>query len=120
MHRRVCRSYDPRPPVYVVVLGPDRLGTRSGTAVPPVIRFSGTLAVDAGLVPVTFGLYREEAGREPLWTETQTLVIDAAGRYTVVLGAIGALPGRLVPGRRGALAGRGRRRASRRSRAACS
>ncbi len=63
-----------------------------GAAVPPVIRFSGTLAIAAGHVPVTFGLYSEETGGAPLWVETQTLLVDAAGRYQVVLGATRTLP----------------------------
>jgi hypothetical protein len=63
----------------------------AGAGVPPVIRFSGTLAVPPGRVPVTFGLYREEGGGEPLWVETQTVAVDAAGRYAVVLGATTAL-----------------------------
>ena len=63
--------------------------------VPPVIRFSGTLAVAAGHVPVTFGLYREETGDELLWAETQILLVDASGRYTVVLGMASPLPANL-------------------------
>jgi hypothetical protein len=63
-----------------------------GAAVPPVIRFSGTLAVAAGRVPVTFGLYADQTGGEPLWLETQTVPVDAAGRYAVVIGATSSLP----------------------------
>ena len=63
--------------------------------VPPVIRFSGTLAVPAGRVPVTFGLYADQTGGEPLWVETQTVPVDAAGRYAVVLGTTTALPAEL-------------------------
>ena len=63
-----------------------------GAGAPPVIRFTGTLAVAPGLVPVTFGLYQEETGGTPLWVETQALPIDAAGRYTVLLGINSALP----------------------------
>ena len=66
--------------------------TSAGAGVPPVIRFSGTLAVAPGHIPVTFGLYQEEAGGKPLWVETQTLLVDAAGRYAVVLGLTTALP----------------------------
>jgi hypothetical protein len=62
-----------------------------GAGVPPVIRFGGTLAVAPGRVPVTFGLYQEEAGGQPLWIETQTVSVDAAGRYAVVLGTTTAL-----------------------------
>ena len=60
----------------------------SGTGVPPVIRFSGTLAVPPGRVPVTFGLYADQTGGEPLWQEMQTVPVDAAGRYAVTLGAL--------------------------------
>jgi hypothetical protein len=71
----------------------------AGTAdVPRVIRFSGTLAVDAGPVAVRFGLYREETSGEPLWAETLTLEVDAAGRYTAVLGLTTALPAELFVG----------------------
>jgi hypothetical protein len=70
----------------------------AGAGVPPVIRFSGTLAVAPGRVPVTFGLYQEETGGEPLWAETQTLLVDAAGRYSVVLGLTTALPAELFLG----------------------
>ena len=63
-----------------------------GAGAPPVIRFSGTLAVAPGRVPVTFGLYQEETGGTPLWVETQALPVDAAGRYTVLLGIEQRLP----------------------------
>jgi hypothetical protein len=66
--------------------------TGLGAGVPPVIRFSGTLAVAPGHVPIAFGLYQEDAGGEPLWSETQTLLVDAAGRYSVVLGLTTPLP----------------------------
>ncbi len=58
--------------------------------VPPMIRFSGTLAQPAGPVTVTFGLYQDQVGGTPLWTERQTVVVDATGHYTVVLGAVTA------------------------------
>ena len=60
---------------------------------PPVLRFSGTLAVATGRVPVTFGLYADQTGGGPLWQETQTVAIGATGRYTaMVLGTATALP----------------------------
>ncbi len=64
----------------------------AGTAVPPVIRFSGTLGVSPGPVPVTFSLYADQTGGTPLWQDTQTVAVDAGGRYVVVLGATTALP----------------------------
>jgi hypothetical protein len=63
-----------------------------GAGVPPVIRFSGTLAVAPGRVMVTFGLYQQDTGGEPLWSETRTVLVDATGRFTVVLGTKTALP----------------------------
>ncbi len=59
-----------------------------GGAVPRLVRFSGTVRDVAakplrGPVDVTFSLYREEAGGEALWFETQTVEADALGRYSV-------------------------------------
>ena len=54
--------------------------------------FSGVLA-DAngkpvtGTVGVTFHLYKDEQGGVPLWMETQNVVVDKSGHYTVMLGA---------------------------------
>jgi hypothetical protein len=59
----------------------------AGISVPPVVKFTGTLSGVRGAVPVTFALYVEQAGGPPLWTETQTVVVDADGRYGVTLGA---------------------------------
>jgi hypothetical protein len=64
----------------------------AAAGVPPVIRLTGTLPVTPGRVSGTFGLYREETGGDPLWSETRAVLVDAAGRYTVVLGARTALP----------------------------
>jgi trimeric autotransporter adhesin len=57
------------------------------SAVPTLVRFSGTLAAGDGPLRATFALYAEASGGEPLWTETQAVAVDAAGRYTVLLGA---------------------------------
>jgi hypothetical protein len=61
--------------------------------VPRLIRFSGTVRevsgeAARGVVDVTFALYREDWGGEPLWYETQTVEVDAQGRYNVLLGAM--------------------------------
>jgi hypothetical protein len=64
----------------------------SGSAVPTLVKFSGTLS-DAsgkpfnGTVGVTFFLYKDEQGGAPLWMETQNVVPDQNGRYTVTLGS---------------------------------
>ncbi len=72
---------------------------RGTTAVPPTIRFSGTLSETAGPVAVRFALYREQTGGEPLWTESQVVQVDAAGRYSVMLGTTTALePGVFATG----------------------
>jgi hypothetical protein len=66
-----------------------------GKGVPPVVRFSGTLAVPPGRVAVTFALYTDQTGGEPLWVETQPVSVDAGGRYAVVLGTTTALSSEL-------------------------
>ena len=65
----------------------------AASAVPRLVRFSGVLRDSAakpgkGLNEVTFSLYRDESGGESLWFETQTVEVDAQGRYTVLLGAM--------------------------------
>ena len=36
---------------------------------------------------MTLAIYAEETGGEPLWHETQSLDVDASGRYMLLLGA---------------------------------
>jgi hypothetical protein len=66
--------------------------------VPPVIRFSGTIAQAVGPVPMTFALYADQTGGAPLWAERQTVEVGADGRYVVVLGAATALPAAVFAG----------------------
>ncbi|HEV2423849.1 MAG TPA: hypothetical protein VGZ29_03370 [Terriglobia bacterium] len=67
----------------------------SDSVVPRLIRFSGTIK-DAGGKPVTsslgltFSLYQFEEGGRPLWVETQTVLPDSQGHYSVLLGAASA------------------------------
>ncbi len=61
-------------------------------AVPPLVHFSGAVNdLDgkplSGTVNVTFRLYKEQEGGEPLWTETQTVEADKSGNYSVMLGS---------------------------------
>ena len=70
----------------------------SGAVVPQLIKFSG-VALDlsgkpmTGTANLTFSIYAEQSGGEPLWFETQTVELDSAGQYTVLLGATrGGLP----------------------------
>ena len=61
-------------------------------SVPRLIRYTGTLT-DAsgkpltGTVEVQFSIYQDQNDASPLWQETQSLPLDAQGRYTVLLGA---------------------------------
>ena len=71
------------------------LAASASTAVPALVPFSG-VAVDAAGKPlgeagsITFQVFKDEHGGEPLWAETQTVALDLAGRYTVRLGASSA------------------------------
>ena len=55
--------------------------------VPHFIRFSGQINGSSGTVGVTFTLHRSQEDGASLWMETQNVTLDAAGRYTVLLGA---------------------------------
>ena len=62
------------------------------TSVPPLIPYSGVaLSADgralSGEAGMTFLLFKEERGGEPLWTETQVVALDSTGHYKVQLGA---------------------------------
>ena len=80
-----------------------RSNTLKSTAVPNLVKFSGT-ARDvagkpvAGVAGITFSLYQEEIGGAALWMETQNVKTDAAGHYTVSLGAEKPLPVELFGG----------------------
>ncbi len=61
-------------------------------APPPLVRFAGVVPTTVGAVPggtatLTFAVYTDQQGGTPLWSETQTVMLDAEGRYAVVLGA---------------------------------
>jgi hypothetical protein len=57
------------------------------TAVPPLVPYSGVVEGRSGPATVTFLIFKEEAGGEPLFVETQTVVLDPGGHYKVNLGA---------------------------------
>ena len=46
---------------------------RTTAAVPPLVKFSGTLANTQGTVGVIFALYTDQTGGAPLWLETQNV-----------------------------------------------
>ena len=71
---------------------PSQTGTLTGSSLPRLVRFAGTVkelsgAPQSGVVGITFELYSEQSGGAPLWVETQNVTADDAGHYTVLLGA---------------------------------
>jgi hypothetical protein len=78
----------------------------TGAVVPTLLSFTGVLTTTNGKPPtsitgVTFALYAEREGGAPLWLETQSVLPDAKGHYTVQLGsaaAQGLPPGLFVSG----------------------
>lgn len=68
-----------------------------------VIGYQGRLlkkdgSPQTGEKKVTFTLYVDEQGGEPLWTETQRVVLTGGGYYTVTLGAKKGLPASVFQG----------------------
>jgi hypothetical protein len=65
--------------------------------VPNQIRFSGTLSGKEthGAVGLLFSLYSRQTGGTAVWQETQNVVLDGGGRYTVFLGTSSSLPSSL-------------------------
>jgi hypothetical protein len=63
----------------------------ASSQVPPLIQFSSVAADDggntlSGAVSITFTLFSNQQGGEPLWTEKQNLQLDSTGHYSVQLG----------------------------------
>jgi len=61
-------------------------------SVPRVMHITGVVAPANGksgnsLETVTLAIYAEEKGGTPLWEETQQVVVDSTGRYSILLGA---------------------------------
>jgi trimeric autotransporter adhesin len=64
------------------------IAASASTAVPPLIPYSGVVdGKSAAEASVTFLIYKDEQGGEPLFTETQSVALDAAGHYRAQLGA---------------------------------
>ncbi|MFZ0284743.1 MAG: hypothetical protein WAL32_05890, partial [Terriglobales bacterium] len=66
--------------------------TQSPAVIPQLVSFSG-IVLDAqgkpiaGIAGVTFSIYSEKYDGAPLWMETQNVIADSRGNYTVQLGA---------------------------------
>jgi hypothetical protein len=66
--------------------------TKPATAVPRLVKFSGTLTDGGGkpltgIVGVTFSLYEGQEGGSPIWMETQNVQAGGNGQFTVLLGS---------------------------------
>jgi hypothetical protein len=64
----------------------------SASAVPQLMNYAGVLTnVNgkplAGVIGVTFLLYKDQQGGSPLWMETQNVQPDKSGHYSVILGS---------------------------------
>ena len=64
----------------------------AATVVPALMRYSAVALhsdgkAQTGEASLTFLVYEDEKGGDPLWAETQTVVFDPSGRYEVFLGA---------------------------------
>jgi hypothetical protein len=68
------------------------LAASAPTVVPALVPYSG-VAIDrdgralSGETGLTFLIYKDQNGGEPLFTETQSVIPDSTGHYTVRLGA---------------------------------
>ena len=64
----------------------------SGVTVPRLVRIKGTVVDETGKprsanIGITFTLYKDQDGQFVVWQETQTVQLDSAGHYSVLLGA---------------------------------
>jgi len=64
----------------------------AAVAAPRLVKFGGVLKDGSGLLRsgvmgLTFAIYKEQQGGNPLWLETQNVQLDAQGNYSVLLGA---------------------------------
>ena len=62
------------------------------TAVPRLVWFSGTFrpadgSPSAPVESVTLSVYHDDTGGEPIWQETQNVVVAAGGRFNVLVGS---------------------------------
>jgi len=70
---------------------PGNLPLTKPSVVPNLVRFSGATGdlntkPVGGVIGITFALYKDQQGGAPLWIETQSVVTDKNGHYSVSLG----------------------------------
>jgi trimeric autotransporter adhesin len=71
---------------------PSNPAASAPTAVPPLIPYSGVVGVTAAqqtptTASVTFLVYDDESGGQPLFSETQSVAVDSTGRFKAQIGA---------------------------------
>ncbi len=83
------------------------LQSLSSQSVPRLINVTGVFRPAngqpaGGAETVTLSIYADQQGGTPLWQETQTVALDAEGRYALLLGATrpDGIPRRCLAGRR--------------------
>lgn len=64
----------------------------AGSSLPVTVKFSASIreldgTSPAGVRGISFAIYKEQNGGVPLWMETQSVVLDQQGRFTVLLGS---------------------------------
>jgi hypothetical protein len=74
------------------IAAPKIAAASAPTAVPALVPYSGVAVASegkplSGEAGVTFQIFKDESGGEPLWVESQTVAFDGSGRYQVQLGA---------------------------------
>lgn len=79
----------------VAAAEPQAAAAPQDARVPRVVRFDGVFVPADGQAPaavetVALAVYAGATGGTPLWEETQTVAVDAQGRYAVLLGATSA------------------------------
>ena len=90
----------PFPSTLVAQSSSTPIAASAPTVVPALVPYSGMVrefSGQAGDLGVTFLIFKDEQGGEPLWAETQTVAVDASGRFKVHLGGStpSGLPGDL-------------------------
>ena len=86
MSRRVLRAYVLYLCCVLSIFAQQSSPAGSAGTVPPLVNFSGELTPAAGgpaagMVDITFLLYKDSQGGVPLWMETQNVQPDQNGHY---------------------------------------
>lgn len=60
--------------------------------VPLIVKFSSSIreingTISSGQRSITFGLYKEQSGGSPIWSEMHTVALDDQGHFSVLLGS---------------------------------